>query len=111
MKATTVLFLALAALAGGASVAQSDNVGAPTSAAGGISPAPLVPPVPDLPGAAGPQAPSATSHGTPAGTGSSDESLFLKLAPGTGKFEAPNNAPCIGATGFGSTNSQPGHKC
>ena len=41
----------------------------------------------------------------------------LKLAPpspGTGKFEGPNNGtttPCVGSTGFGSSNVQPGRSC
>jgi hypothetical protein len=31
--------------------------------------------------------------------------------PGTGKFEGGSNTPCIGSTGFGSSNVIPGHKC
>ena len=82
--------------------AHADSIGAPTSAAGGVS----APSSPSRPAAVGPI--GASGSGT---SGGSTSSGIRDLQPGTGKFEAPKNAPCLGTTGFGSTNSQPGHKC
>jgi hypothetical protein len=104
-KIAVSIMLVAAGLLGGAGLAsaQSAGVGAPTSAAGGVNPSPLVPANPSLPSSAGP-------IGSP-GPDSSDHPSVHALTPGTGKFEAPNNAPCIGATGFGSSDAQPGHRC
>jgi hypothetical protein len=109
MKKIAITALLIAAgLLGGAALAsaQSAGVGAPTSAAGGVNPAPLVPANPSLPSSAGPLDSSAPSL-----TGQSTSPSIHDLTPGTGKFEAPNNAPCIGSTGFGSSDAQPGHAC
>jgi hypothetical protein len=96
--------VAVALIGIAAPLALADGVGAPTSAAGGVS----APASPSRPAAAGPLS-SSSSSGSSSISGDYEP---LKLQqPGTGKFEAPNNAPCIGTTGFGSTNSQPGHKC
>jgi hypothetical protein len=87
-------------------LALADSVGAPTSAAGGVS----APSSPSRPGAVGPL--GGTSGSSATGSGSAYEPL--KLAPGTGKFEGPNNGtstPCVGSSGFGSSSTQPGHKC
>lgn len=91
-------------------LAVADSVGAPTSAAGGVS----APSSPSRPGAAGPL--GGTSGSSVSGGGSMNHDYEpLKLqSPGTGKFEGPDNGsrtPCVGSTGFGSSNVQPGHKC
>jgi hypothetical protein len=94
-------------------LAFADGVGAPTSAAGGLS----APSSPSRPGAAGPL--GGTSGSVSGRSGSSMDRDYepLKLAPpspGTGKFEGPHNGtttPCVGSTGFGSSNVQPGHAC
>jgi hypothetical protein len=96
-----------------APLALAEGIGAPTSAAGGLS----SPSSPSLPSAAGPLG---SSHGGAMSGGSfdrlheDDDSMILKLQPGTGKFEGPHNgtsSPCIGSTGFGSTGGVPGRKC
>jgi hypothetical protein len=91
--------------------AFADNIGAPTSAAGGLS----APSSPSLSGAVGPLD---STHGSSSMGGPNDrfDHNFEteRLAPGTGKFEGPNNGtntPCIGTTGFGSSNGIPGRKC
>ena len=94
-------------------LAFAEGIGAPTSAAGGIS----APSSPSRPGAVGPL--GGTSGSVSGHSGSSMDYDYepLKLAPpspGTGKFEGPHNGtttPCIGSTGFGSSNVQPGHAC
>jgi hypothetical protein len=93
--------------------AFADSIGAPTSAAGGLS----APSSPSRPGAVGPM--GGTSGSSALGGGGSGSSFDrdyepLKLAPGTGKFEGPHNGtstPCIGSTGFGSSGGVPGRKC
>jgi hypothetical protein len=105
-----LLALGASATAAAPVLAQTlaQSVGAPTSAAGGTSQTPLTPPGVGLPSAAGPL----DQTGAPAGgIGGSTSPSIHDLAPGTGKFEAPNNAPCNGTTGFGSSHAQPGHKC
>ena len=102
--------VAVALIGIAAPLAFADNVGAPTSAAGGLS----TPSSPGRPAAAGPL--SSSSGGSASGGSSlSTDYEPLKLQqPGTGKFEGPNNGsrePCVGSTGFGSSNTQPGHKC
>ena len=93
-----------------APLAFAEGIGAPTSAAGALS----APSSPSLPSAAGPMG---SSHGGSMGSGSfrdDDDSMILKLQPGTGKFEGRDNGsrdPCIGSSGFGSSSAQPGHKC
>lgn len=114
---TNVLIAAVVALALigiAAPLAFADGVGAPTSAAGGLS----APSSPSLPPAAGPLGPSHGGSSSSVGGSSVTEDFEpLKLQPqpeGTGKFEAPHNGtgtPCIGSSGFGSSNTQPGHKC
>jgi hypothetical protein len=107
-----VAVVALAALGIAAPLAFADGVGAPTSAAGGVS----APSSPSRPSAAGP---IGGTNGSSASGGSSGSVINrdyepLKLAPGTGKFEGPNNGtstPCVGSTGFGSSSGVPGHKC
>ena len=95
-----------------APLAFADSVGAPTSAAGGVS----APSSPSRPGAVGPLGPSGGSSGSSmSGSSLHEDYEPLKLqSPGTGKFEGPNNGtttPCIGSTGFGSSKTLPGHKC
>lgn len=96
-----------------APLAFGDSIGAPTSAAGGLS----APSSPSRPGAVGPLSPAGGGVGgsTMGGSSVNEDYEPLKLQePGTGKFEGPNNGtttPCVGSTGFGSSNSQPGHKC
>jgi hypothetical protein len=101
MPKTLILATLLATLA---LPAMADQVGAPDSAAGGVQTEPLTPPSTSLPSSAGPLD-STGNAGRDASPSTKD------LTPGTGKFEAPNGAPCVGSTGFGSTQSQPGHKC
>jgi hypothetical protein len=101
MRKTLILAAALAALA---LPAVADEVGAPSSAAGGVQTEPLTPPSSSLPSSAGPL--DSTGDTRRDASPSTQD-----LTPGTGKFEAPNGAPCVGSTGFGSTQSQPGHKC
>jgi hypothetical protein len=111
-KLAIVAVVAIAALGIAAPLAFADNIGAPTSAAGGVS----APSSPSRPGAVGPLG---GTNGSSALGGSGSSSIDrdyepLKLAPGTGKFEGPNNGtttPCIGSTGFGSSGGVPGHKC
>jgi len=93
--------VALAALGIAAPLAFADNIGAPTSAAGGVS----TPSSPTRPPAVGPQDSTTTST-----TGGSTSSGTQSRTPGTGKFEDPKS-PCIGTTGFGSSSAQPGQKC
>jgi len=114
---TNVLIAAVVALGLfgiAAPLAFADSIGAPTSAAGGLS----APSSPSRPGAVGPLSPSGGSGvgGSSVGRSSVNEDYEpLKLQPpGTGKFEGPNNGtttPCTGTTGFGSSNTQPGHGC
>jgi hypothetical protein len=107
-KLAVVAVAAVALLGVAMPPAVADNIGAPTSAAGGVS----TPSSPSRPGAVGPL--GGTSGSSASGSGSSYDYEPLKLAPGTGKFEGPNNGtttPCIGTTGFGGSSVQPGHKC
>jgi hypothetical protein len=115
MKTIHTVILALAiGLAPAAALAQS--IGAPTSAAGGISSEPMSSPSGSLPSAVGPIGGSSGMGGRAMGgdsIGSSSHSTssgIRDLTPGTGKFET-RGAPCIGSTGFGSSSVQPGHKC
>jgi hypothetical protein len=93
--------------------AFADGIGAPTSAAGGLS----APSSPSRPGAVGPLGGTSGSSAIGRSGGSLDMDRDyepLKLAPGTGKFEGPQNGtttPCIGSTGFGSSGGVPGRKC
>ena len=102
--------VAVALIGIAAPLALADDVGAPTSAAGGVS----SPSSPGRPGAAGPIG-SSTGSSSVGGSAMGEDFEPLKLQqPGTGKFEGPNNgtsSPCVGSTGFGSSNVQPGHKC
>ena len=108
----TVVAIALTGIA--APLAFADNIGAPTSAAGGVS----APSSPSRSGAVGPL--GGTSGSAAGGSSFGGSSLNrdyepLKLQPpGTGKFEGPKNGtttPCIGSTGFGSSGGVPGHSC
>jgi len=113
-KLAIVAVVAIAAFGIVAPLAFADNIGAPTSAAGGLS----APSSPSLSGAVGPLD---STHGSSAlgGSGSFNDRFdhnfeMERLAPGTGKFEGPNNGtntPCIGSTGFGSSGGIPGRKC
>lgn len=103
----------MAAIGIAAPLAFADSVGAPTSAAGGVS----APSSPSRPGSAGPLSGTSGSLGTRS-MGSSfddnDSSRTRSLQPGTGKFEGPHNGtstPCIGSTGFGSSGGVPGRAC
>ena len=109
----------LIAAAGGAAFAQADmdgglggdsgSIGAPTSAAGGIHSDPLAPPPALGAHSVGPlDSGSEFGHGS---LGGSTSDSIRERTPGTGKFETPDNGPCIGTTGFGSTEVQPGMKC
>lgn len=87
----------MAALA--APAAQADQVGAPTSAAGGVHTEPLTPPASSLPSAAGPLGSSTTirpSQPLPSPVPS------RTIEPGTGKYKTPAGVPCVGGTGIGS---------
>ncbi|HEY4163288.1 MAG TPA: hypothetical protein VGM59_09500 [Dongiaceae bacterium] len=114
MKTIHTVILALAiGLVPAAALAQS--IGAPTSAAGGISSEPLSSPSGSRPSAVGPIGGGGMGGGGMGGDsiGSSSHSTssgIRDLTPGTGKFET-RGAPCIGSTGFGSSSVQPGHKC
>ena len=102
--------VALAALGIAAPLAFADGVGAPTSAAGGIS----APSSPIRPPAAGPLGSTSGSSASGGSALSTDYEPLKLQKPGTGKFEGPNNGsrePCVGSTGFGSSNTQPGHAC
>ena len=114
MSRTFVAIVALALIGAAAPMAIADSVGAPTSAAGGVS----APSSPSLSGPAGPLSGTSGSLGTRSmGSGSfddSDSSRIRRLEPGTGKFEGPHNGtstPCIGSTGFGSSGGIPGRAC
>jgi len=118
----TVFAAGLIAAAGGAAFAQgldggpsgglggdSGSIGAPTSAAGGIHADPLAPPPAVGLHSVGPlDSGSEFGHGS---LGGSTSDGIRERTPGTGKFETPDNGPCIGSTGFGSTEVQPGMKC
>jgi hypothetical protein len=111
-KLAIVAVVAIAVLGIAAPLALADSIGAPTSAAGGVS----APSSPSRPGAAGPLGGTGGSSAR-SGSGSSMDYDYepLKLQPpGTGKFEGPKNGtttPCVGSTGFGSSNVQPGRSC
>jgi hypothetical protein len=111
-KLAIVAVVAIAVLGIATPLALADSIGAPTSAAGGVS----APSSPSRPGSVGPLG----GTGGSSARGSSGSSMDydyepLKLqAPGTGKFEGPKNGtatPCIGSTGFGSSGGVPGHAC
>ena len=106
-----VAFVAVGLLGIAAPLALADNIGAPTSAAGGVS----KPSSPSRPGAVGPLGGTSGSTANGSSSGSVDYNRSpLSRAPGTGKFDGPNNGtrtPCIGTTGFGGSNTLPGHKC
>ena len=106
-----VAVVAIAVLGIAAPVAFADSIGAPTSAAGGVS----APSSPSRPSAVGPiGGTNGSSASDRSGSSTNYDYEPLKLAPGTGKFEGPNNgtsAPCVGSTGFGSSGGIPGHKC
>jgi hypothetical protein len=102
--------VAVALLGIAAPLAFADDIGAPTSAAGGLS----APSSPSLPPAAGALGSSSRDNDSLGGRSMSDEVEPLRLQPGTGKFEGRNNGtnePCVGSTGFGSSDTLPGHKC
>ena len=111
-KLAIVAVVAIAVLGIAAPLALADSIGAPTSAAGGL----IAPSSPSRPGAAGPLGGTGGSSAR-SGSGSSMDYDYepLKLQPpGTGKFEGPKNGtttPCVGSTGFGSSNVQPGRSC
>jgi hypothetical protein len=112
-KLAIVAVVAIAVLGIAAPLALADSIGAPTSAAGGLS----APSSPSRPGAVGPL--GGTGGSSARGSSNSGSMDYdyepLKLqAPGTGKFEGPKNGtttPCVGSTGFGSSGGVPGHAC
>ncbi len=110
MRTTIATMLVAAGLLAGAGTAfgQYDGIGAPTSAAGGVS----APPSISSPGAAGPLGGTTGSvMGSAGGAVDDPTSPNIKdLTPGTGKFENPSD-PCFGHTGFGSSKTQPGLGC
>ena len=112
-KLAIVAVVAIAVLGIAAPLALADSIGAPTSAAGGVS----APSSPSRPGSVGPLGGTGGSSARGSSSGSSMDYDYepLKLqAPGTGKFEGPKNGtttPCIGSTGFGSSGGVPGHAC
>jgi hypothetical protein len=89
MRKTLILATVLGALALPAA-AQSDQVGAPSSAAGGTHTEPLSPPPSSLPSAAGPLGgspdirPSSPTPDIPPRT----------IEPGTGKYKTQPGVPC-----------------
>jgi hypothetical protein len=108
-KRTIVAAVAVAMLGIAAPLAFADSIGAPTSAAGGVS----APSGSSLPSAAGP-IDRGSGFGGASSFDESDSSQIQRLQPGTGKFEGPRNGtdtPCIGTTGFGSSRVVPGLKC
>jgi hypothetical protein len=109
LAVVTVVAVALLGIAAPFAIAQ--DIGAPTSAAGGVS----APSSPSRPSAAGPLSGTSGTSTFDSGSSFSDEGSHMpRLQPGTGKFEGPNNGtttPCIGSTGFGSSGGIPGHKC
>jgi hypothetical protein len=111
-KLAIVAVVAIAVLGIAVPLALADSIGAPTSAAGGSS----APSSPSRPGAVGPLGGTGGSSARSGSGGSMNydyEPLKLQ-APGTGKFEGPKNGtttPCVGSTGFGSSNVQPGRSC
>ncbi len=113
IKLAVVAVAVMAAIGFAAPLAIADSVGAPTSAAGGVS----APSSPSRPGSAGPLSGTSGSLGTRSMGGSFDDhdsSRIRNLQPGTGKFEGPHNGtstPCIGSTGFGSSGGVPGRAC
>src|SRR3954468_24384815 len=95
--------VAIALIGIAAPLAFADSIGAPTSAAGGVS----APSSPSRPAAVGP---IGSGDSVSVGGGSYNEDYQpLKLQPpGTGKFEGPKNgttSPCVGSTGFGSSST------
>jgi hypothetical protein len=110
-KLAIVAVVAIAAFGIVAPLAFADNIGAPTSAAGGLS----APSSPSLSGAAGPLDSTSGSSAMGGPNDRFDQNFEpSRLSPGTGKFEAPENGtntPCLGTTGFGSSGGIPGRKC
>jgi len=113
MAKSFVAIVAVTLIAAAAPMAIADSIGAPTSAAGGVS----APSSPSRPGSAGPLSGTSGSLGTRSMGGSFDDhdsARIRSLQPGTGKFEGPRNGtstPCIGSTGFGSSGGVPGRAC
>lgn len=113
-KWAIVAVVAIGLIGIAAPLAFADSIGAPTSAAGGVS-------APSSPSRSGSVGPLGGTSGSSAGGSSMGGSSLnrdyepLKLAPpGTGKFEGPHNGtgtPCIGSTGFGSSGGVPGRSC
>jgi hypothetical protein len=99
MRKTTLLAATLAALALPAA-AQSGQVGAPGSAAGGVHTEPLSPPPSGLPSAVGPLG---TAPDIRPSNRLPDPDLPPRtIEPGTGKYRTPPGVPCIGSTGIGA---------
>src|SRR4051812_9434994 len=108
-KWAVAAIIALAALGIAAPLAFADSIGAPTSAAGGVS----APSSPSRPAAVGPIG-SGGSNSVGGGSYNEDYQPLKLQPPGTGKFEGPKNgttSPCVGSTGFGSSSTLPGHSC
>jgi len=101
MTRTLILAAVLAALA---FPAAADQVGAPSSAAGGVHTEPLSPPPSSLPSSAGPLGSSPIIR--PSTSVPSPDLPPRTIEPGTGKYKAPAGAPSAG-----SIASQQGDRC
>ena len=89
MRKTLILTAALAALA---LPAAADQVGAPSSAAGGVDTEPLSPPASGLPSSAGPQGSAPDIR--PSDRLPEPDLSPSPIEPGTGKYKAPAGVPC-----------------
>jgi hypothetical protein len=91
MRKTLLLAAVMAALTLPAA-AQSDDVGAPSSAAGGVHTEPLVPPSSSLPSASG--ALGGAPDIRPSDRLPSPDLPSRTIEPGTGKYRPPAGVPC-----------------
>jgi len=89
MRNSLILAAILAALT---LPAAADQVGAPSSAAGGVNTEPLSPPPPSLPSAAGPQGSAPDIR--PSDRLPEPDFPSSPIEPGTGKYKAPAGVPC-----------------
>jgi hypothetical protein len=101
MRKTMILAAALAVLA---LPAVADEVGAPSSAAGGTHTEPLTPPSSSLPSAAGPL--GGAPDISPTDRSPSPDLSPSPIEPATGKYKAPAGVPCGGSVGAVTS-----HKC
>jgi hypothetical protein len=105
MTRKIILATILAALAlPAAAIAESNDVGAPNSAAGGVHTEPLVPPATSLPSASGPLGNAPTI--SPSSRSTTPDIPARTIEPGTGKYRPPAGVPCMGSPGLNSS-----HQC